>query len=134
MLKKEKVKAAVVLIAAAALVLILSFIDPTKYTYYPPCYFKAITGYLCPGCGGIRGIHLLLNGHFLEAIKHNILIFIFIPIIAYYLLTKVALLFFGKNLPPFNPPLIIVILLIVIIILYTILRNLPYFPFKMLNP
>lgn len=134
MLNNEKVKAAAVLISAAVLILILYFIDPTKYTYYPPCYFKTITGYLCPGCGGIRGFHLLFNGCFLDAIRHNLLILIFIPIIAYYLLIKFVLLFFDKKFPPFNPPLLIVIILIVIIILYAILRNSPYFPFNILTP
>jgi len=121
--KNQKLKAAAVLFTAVVLIIILYTLNPTEYKYYPPCYFKEITGYLCPGCGGIRATHLLLRGQIIEAIKSNLLIVLFIPIISYYLISEIIFLLFNKKLPPFNPPLFVVIIFIVVIICYWIFRN-----------
>ncbi|MCX7834097.1 MAG: DUF2752 domain-containing protein [Ignavibacteria bacterium] len=134
MFRSKKFRAAVVLISAAALTFILYYFDPTKLRYYPPCYFHYITGYYCPGCGGIRGTHFLLNGNIIEAIKSNLLIFTFIPLITYYLITRFVLLIFNKNLSTFNPPLWLVMVFVIIILLYWILRNIPVYPFNLLVP
>jgi hypothetical protein len=36
-----------------------------------PCPFKLLTGYPCPGCGGMRATTLLLHGHAREALEMN---------------------------------------------------------------
>jgi hypothetical protein len=133
-LKREKFYSAAVLIAAAVLLIVFYFFDPEGFTYYPPCYFRSVTGYYCPGCGGMRGTHLLLHGHIIDAIKHNLLIFIFIPVFAYYVFTRFVHLVFNKKLPFFNPSITLVIIAAILIIIYGILRNLPYPPFDFLLP
>jgi hypothetical protein len=54
--------------AAAAL---LFFYDPASTPFYPPCPLRALTGLLCPLCGGLRAIHALLHGHVLDAVALN---------------------------------------------------------------
>ena len=69
----KKILAAVSLIGLAA-VLIYYFYnyDPSnKENIYLSCTFKALTGYDCPGCGGQRSVHHLLNFEPIEALKYN---------------------------------------------------------------
>lgn len=37
----------------------------------PPCLFKTLTGYPCPGCGGTRAAYALLHGDLLRALLIN---------------------------------------------------------------
>lgn len=36
-----------------------------------PCPFKTVTGFPCPGCGGMRALDALLRGKFGEALSIN---------------------------------------------------------------
>lgn len=59
-----------ILIAAA-----FAYAGITKLTgihflsYYPPCAFRLITGFYCPGCGGTRAVKALLAGDFLSSLR-----------------------------------------------------------------
>lgn len=46
-------------------------VNPTQAVWMPKCPFKLLTGLQCPGCGGQRMFHALLQGHFREAISYN---------------------------------------------------------------
>ena len=46
----------------------LHFRDPHESTWLL-CPFKTVTGYPCPGCGGLRAINLLSNGEIGAAIS-----------------------------------------------------------------
>ena len=46
--------------------------DPS--TVAPFCPFRAVTGLWCPGCGGLRMVHDLLNGRLAEAASDNLLL------------------------------------------------------------
>ncbi len=52
---------------------VLFAVDPARSGFYPPCLFHATTGLYCPGCGGLRGLHALLHGHWLAALRFNFL-------------------------------------------------------------
>ena len=69
--------------------------DPLKFPF-PKCPFRSLTGLLCPGCGSQRGIHQVLHGHFIEALKLNALL---IPAILYGLIGAVISLFLPKYWP-----------------------------------
>lgn len=62
------------------------FFDPLKYSFFPKCPFKVITGYNCPGCGFQRAIHALLHGNIIQAIRYNIFMVIAMP----YILAVIA--------------------------------------------
>lgn len=55
---------------------------------FPKCGFYVLTGYKCPGCGTQRALHQFLNGHFLEALKQNFLLFLAIPFTIMVILTN----------------------------------------------
>ncbi|HNF72486.1 MAG TPA: DUF2752 domain-containing protein [Chitinophagaceae bacterium] len=46
---------------------------PSHYSFYPPCVFKWITGYECPGCGSTRALYELLHGNILRSFQYNAL-------------------------------------------------------------
>ena len=37
----------------------------------PPCSFRAITGFICPGCGCTRATLALFRGDFIDSFKNN---------------------------------------------------------------
>jgi hypothetical protein len=48
--------------AFALLGAVLFVWDPAQHDFYPRCVFRALTGWECPGCGGLRAVHALLHG------------------------------------------------------------------------
>jgi len=122
--KNRKFKAAVIIFITAACILTIYLLNPAEYTYYPTCYLYLLTGKLCPGCGGMRGMHQLLHGNFREALKFNLLLIFVVPVGAYYLLSEFSILLFNKPFPeiPHSKPVFYPVLFIVI--LYWIIRNL----------
>jgi hypothetical protein len=98
-------------------------LNPEQFKNYYTCPFYALTGLQCPGCGGLRGIHQLLNGNIRKALNFNLMLILAVPVGGYLLLSNIFIMISGKPLPeiPFNKTLILVLLFI--IIAYWILRN-----------
>jgi hypothetical protein len=67
------------MLAAAGAAAILFSFDPSRYGFYPVCYFHAATGLNCPGCGSLRALHQLLHGHLVEAARYNLLLLLCLP-------------------------------------------------------
>lgn len=57
-------------VAVAAAVLV-HFHDPHVQGSYGVCPFYALTGWWCPGCGGLRAMHNLTEGRILDAVHSN---------------------------------------------------------------
>lgn len=91
---------------------------------FPPCGFYKLTGYKCPGCGGQRALHQMLNGHFVESFKQNPIL-----LLGSTYLVSLTLLFFtplGGKFPRAKEALSGVtacVTMLVTIIAYWILRN-----------
>ena len=49
---------------AAAVVVLLVFVDPTRFPLFPRCPFHLLTGGNCPGCGTARAIRAAVTGRF----------------------------------------------------------------------
>jgi len=102
----------------------------------PPCLFYELTGLLCPGCGTGRYLLSALHLDFYAAFRYNPLLFVSFPFLAYYV-TKLYIAFvFGKDVLPF-PDIKnrwFGITVTAVVIAYWILRNIPLFPFTLLNP
>jgi hypothetical protein len=71
-----------VLLACGAL---LFFFNPAQHGFYPRCAFYQVTGWQCPGCGGLRAAHQLLHGQVLEAFRLNALAVLALPLVAWLL-------------------------------------------------
>ena len=55
--------------------------DPKPSKVFPPCMFHQLTGWHCPGCGGTRAVHAILNGQWTVAIRLNPMLIVGGPII-----------------------------------------------------
>ncbi|WP_405167659.1 DUF2752 domain-containing protein [Nocardia sp. NBC_01499] len=47
--------------------------DPHVDGSYGICPVYALTGWWCPGCGGMRAVHNLTDGHVLDSLHSNVL-------------------------------------------------------------
>ena len=80
---RDSFMVALVLFAAAGVAGILFFFNPAEHVFYPACYFHALTGLNCPGCGSLRAMHQLLHGHFAEAARLNLLLLLCLPYVGW---------------------------------------------------
>ncbi len=79
-MSKKKTYMAIGLVTALTVVAVVFFIDPMAARWMPKCTFHELTGWQCPGCGFTRGLHALLHGHPIEALKYNYFFIISIPL------------------------------------------------------
>jgi hypothetical protein len=73
------------LIGGGALVcgtVVLYCFNPVEQRLFPRCMFHVLTGWDCPGCGGLRATHQLLHGNFGAAFRLNPLFVCALPIVA----------------------------------------------------
>jgi hypothetical protein len=92
-----------IVLAATAVLALLAVFDPARYGFYPRCYFKMLTGWDCPGCGGLRAAHQLLHGHLRAAFSLNPLLFVVVPVLGWVGLTEWVRVAMGRRLPqPFQ--------------------------------
>jgi hypothetical protein len=96
--------------------------DPHRPGFlFPGCPFKAMTGWNCPGCGGLRMTHDLLHGDLSAAVVDNAFVLIGTPLLALWLVIRWRL---GRTLMPVTAWVTVVIAAIV----WTVVRNWPGFP------
>ena len=101
-------------------------VEPRGQVYFPRCALYAATGWQCPGCGGLRATHALLNGNLAAAWRLNALYVCYLPILSWVGLVFVARSF-GRRLPnPFAASWVIGALLGFAMV-FGVLRNLPVF-------
>jgi hypothetical protein len=70
--------------SAAAVVGAWAFVatvDPNEPGHYPTCPFLALTGWSCPGCGGLRAAHALAHGDLAAAAGLNLLFVLALPLV-----------------------------------------------------
>jgi hypothetical protein len=64
----------------SAATLALHLRDPHQQGSWGFCPFHALTGLWCPGCGGLRAVNDLTDGHVGAALSSNIVVTLGIPI------------------------------------------------------
>ena len=57
-------------------------VDPSDPGVFPPCAFRSLTGWWCPGCGLTRATHQLMHGDVLAALRYNALMPLVLTLIA----------------------------------------------------
>ncbi len=72
-------KTGIIFLALIALAMVYLFFNPKEIPFFPPCPFKLLTGFECPGCGSQRAVHYLLNLNVSAAFYENALMVISIP-------------------------------------------------------
>ena len=88
---------------------------------FPACPFKALTGWNCPACGGLRMTHDLLHGDLAAAAVDNVFLLVGLPALLAWILVRWRR---GQQIMPM--PAVVVI--VVAAITWTVVRNLPGFP------
>jgi hypothetical protein len=117
-------------LAAAA----LKAFNPATTRLFPPCPLHALTGWYCPGCGSLRAMHQLLNGHLQAAFAMNPFAVIALPFLIYGLASQALLQLRGRGLPSFFIPGSWIWTLAAAIAIFGIARNIPVAPFNLLAP
>ena len=105
---------------------ILSVFNPAQSQLFPPCPFRAFTGFDCPGCGSTRALHQLLHGDVAGAVALNPLLLVFAPILGYALLSTVTLAARGRPLPRPRISARWIWALLAMIMLFWVVRNTPW--------
>ncbi|HEY0550244.1 MAG TPA: DUF2752 domain-containing protein [Verrucomicrobiae bacterium] len=111
---------------ALAAVAVLFRLDPALNGFYPRCFFHTITGWDCPGCGGLRATHQLLHGHWREAFELNPLFVVALPIICCFFARPLLARLTGRKIPQLLNSTIWVWIAAVVVIGFGVLRNLPW--------
>ena len=107
--------------------------NPSNHSFYPVCQFHSLTGLNCPGCGVLRGTHHLLHGEVLAALRHNAMLVLGIPLVSALLALRLWRARSGNSLDLSLKPSW-VIWFGIVTLLFTILRNIPAWPFNLLSP
>jgi hypothetical protein len=111
-----------VALGALAVLTLVYLFDPSSAGFFPPCIFRMITGFECPGCGSTRGLHALLHGDVVTAWNFNPLMFVVVPLIALFAAWE-GLRFAGVKMRPLNPPTWSIWMLVVVAVVFAIVRN-----------
>lgn len=109
----------------------LSLRDPHEAGSFGVCPVLALTGHYCPGCGSLRATYDLMHGHLLEAMGHNALLVLLIPLAVGLWLRRITR--FGGAFDP-RRAWLWTRLALAGLVLWTVLRNVPAFPFSVLAP
>lgn len=108
--------------------------DPAQAGHLPRCPIYSLTGLYCPGCGTTRALHRLLHADMREALRLNPLLVILLPVLAYSFLSLTLEAFRDRALPGLFRSHRATRLLIALVLSFTVLRNLPLYPFTLLAP
>ena len=109
-------------VALAGALAYIGLADPHRPGFlFPPCQFHVATGFLCPGCGGLRMTHDVLNADFAAAVRDNVFLLVGLPLLLGWVLVRWRS---GKR--PFSMAVYVVVA--VAAVAWTVARNLPGFP------
>ena len=130
----ERALAAACAAAMSAVALAVWFYNPSTAGFFPVCPLYKMTGLACPGCGMTRGLHALLHGDLLGALDYNLLL---PPILVFFGYVFVSLLLTvargrGLAFKLFNEKILWGFFAFAFC--FTVLRNLPFYPFSILYP
>jgi hypothetical protein len=96
--------------------------DPHSRDFvFPVCPFKALTGWNCPACGGLRMTHDVLHGDLGAAVVDNVFLLVGLPMLLAWLVVR-----WRRGQPVMTTPAFVVIT--VAAVTWTVVRNLPGFP------
>lgn len=101
--------------------------DPHQRGSWGLCPFKAITGWDCPGCGGLRAVNDLGHGQLAEAAHSNLLFVASLPVVLTLWALWVRRGWTGapsRGRVPFARPLLVGYA--VLLVAFTVFRNTPW--------
>jgi hypothetical protein len=111
----------------SAATLALHLRDPHQQGSWGFCPFHALTGLWCPGCGGLRAVNDLTDGHLRAALSSNIVVTLAIPLAVVALLLWVRRAWTGKeSQPDWQRAQRWTYALVALLVAFTVVRNLAF--------
>lgn len=107
----------------AGVVCIAYYFSLTFFNIGIPCLFHKFTGLLCPGCGITRMILAILHLDFKSALQYNQVVFIFSPIILYFIIRLYVSWLKSENYKLSLIENIVVYIMLTILLIFGIIRN-----------
>ena len=126
-----------VTVLVGAVIFISQYEPVANKQYYPQCGFKKVTGYDCPGCGGLRATHAITQGNIAGAFRFHPGFVLSLPIVGYLFVLwvrewrRTGEMPVPLSQPECHRPLTRIAILFVSI---GIVRNIPVKPFTLLAP
>ncbi|HOJ84334.1 MAG TPA: DUF2752 domain-containing protein [Bacillota bacterium] len=121
-------------LAAGGLLYFLTYDLTSSLIQTPPCLFRTLTGLYCPGCGSRSALIQLARGKLYAAWRLNPLMILFLPAAVLFLISQIKILITGRSLPRLFLHHSLVWALFYLILAYWIFRNIPLYPFTLLQP
>jgi len=112
----------------------LALVDPEETVYIPVCPCRLLTGLYCPGCGSLRAIHAITQLRFDRALAYNSLFVLFSPLLLWFFAGNLATAFWGPDKIKFYLAPALGKALLGVILAYFVIRNIPAYPFTLLQP
>ncbi len=110
----------------AAATVALHVRDPHVTHSWGVCPLYAMTGIYCPGCGGLRGVNDLTNGHLGQAASSNLLLVLALPFAAVFFARWAYGAWTGRDVRAIPAvPRAVTAGLILLAVVFTVVRNLP---------
>lgn len=101
--------------------------DPHEGGSWGLCPFNYLSGFECPGCGGLRAVNDLTNFDVVGALSSNLLVVLAIPVMVFLWLRRVRAAWVGS--PSGARPLTLsgpmIAVVIVSMVAFVVLRNIP---------
>lgn len=99
--------------------------DPVTTPLMPICAFHYLTGWYCPGCGGLRAVYHLMHGDWQTALRYNPFIFMLLPFIGWWYSRMVLELFFGWRIKKIFLKPVFIYGFVGLFCLFWMIRNFP---------
>lgn len=118
----DRTRSASLVLGAVAGCAVLALVDPSTPGRYPSCPTQALLGLDCPACGTLRGLHSLTRGRIVQALDHNILLVVAVPL-ALWTWATLAGRALGRPVQLPAIPSWVLPAAVVVGVAYTVLRN-----------
>lgn len=105
--------------------------EPGRSGFFLGCTFRAVTGYACPGCGSTRGLHALLHGDVIAALKFNPFMVLALPFLLYVLLRHTNAVMRDQPINRNRLDQKYIWMLFFVVLGFWIFRNTPYYPWRL---
>ena len=100
-----------------------------------PCVTYMVTGFYCAGCGASRALRCLLHLQLYQAFRYNPLLVLVLPFAGvYFVAVAISYIKTGENRVDGKLSFRWLFVLALVVIGYSIIRNIPFFPFTWLQP
>lgn len=130
----ERVLSAAAIMVGSAAVFVVTYFNPVTAGFFPVCPLYAMTGLYCPGCGLTRGFHALFHGDILGALHFNALVPVYFIAFAYVGISLFFVLVRGRGLSFKFLNVKLVYGFLAVLLVFSVVRNLPFYPFTFLAP